>query len=49
MNGDRDHVSTAIYKYLGGTGRGADPVPPEIALDHPYRGWPCCGSARPRA
>jgi hypothetical protein len=38
MNGDRDHVSTAIYKYLGGTGRGSDPIPPEIALDHPYPG-----------
>ncbi len=38
MNGDRDHVSTAIYRYLGGTGRGADPVPAEIALDHPYAG-----------
>ncbi len=38
MNGDRDHVSTAVYDYAGGTGRGTDPVPPEIALDHPYAG-----------
>jgi hypothetical protein len=38
MNANRDHVSTAVYEYLGGTGRGGDPVPPEIALDHPYPG-----------
>ena len=38
MNGDRDHVSTATYDYLGHTGRGPKAVPPEIALDHPYRG-----------
>jgi hypothetical protein len=38
MNGDRDHVSTAVYDYLGGTGRGPDAVPAEIALDHPYAG-----------
>jgi len=38
MNNDRDHVSTAVYDYLDGSGRGATPVPPEIALDHPWRG-----------
>jgi hypothetical protein len=38
MNADRDHVSTAVYDYIGATGRGGDPVPPEIALDHPYAG-----------
>src|SRR3954447_11775105 len=38
MNGDRDHVSTAVYDYVGGTGRGSSPVPAEIALDHPYAG-----------
>jgi len=38
MNGDRDHVCTGIYEYLGATGRGSTPVPPEIALDHPYPG-----------
>ncbi len=38
MNNDRDHVSTAVYDYLGWTGRGPSPVPPEIALDHPWAG-----------
>src|SRR5579859_603679 len=38
MNTDRDHVSTAVYDYLGCTGRGGSPVPPEIALDHPWAG-----------
>ncbi len=38
MNNDRDHVSTAVYEYLGWTGRGPSPVPPEIALDHPWAG-----------
>jgi len=38
MNNDRDHVSTAVHNYVGGTGRGASAVPPEIALDHPWAG-----------
>jgi hypothetical protein len=38
MNSDRDHVSTGVYDYLGWTGRGPSPVPPEIALDHPWAG-----------
>ncbi len=38
MNGDRDHVSTGVYDYLGWTGRGRSAVPPEIALDHPWAG-----------
>jgi hypothetical protein len=38
MNTDRDHVSTAVYDYLGWTGRGRSPVPPEIALDHHWAG-----------
>ena len=38
MNADRDHVSTATYDYLGGTGRGPTAVPAEIALDHPWAG-----------
>jgi hypothetical protein len=38
MNNERDHVSTGVYEYLGGTGRPPSPVPPEIALDHPSAG-----------
>ncbi len=38
MNPDRDHVSTAGYDIAGAGGRGPAPVPPEIALDHPYEG-----------
>ena len=38
MNPDCDHVSTAGYDLAGATGRGPAPVPPEIALDHPYPG-----------
>jgi hypothetical protein len=38
MNNDRDHVSTAVYDYIGWTGRGPSAVPPEIALDHPWPG-----------
>jgi hypothetical protein len=38
MNNDRDHVSTAVYDYVGWTGRGPSAVPPEIALDHPWPG-----------
>ena len=38
MNPNRDHVSTAAYDLAGSVGRGPAPVPPEIALDHPYAG-----------
>ena len=38
MNPNRDHVSTAGYDLAGAVGRGPAPVPPEIALDHPYEG-----------
>jgi hypothetical protein len=34
----RDHVHTLLYKYRFEVGRGADPVPVELALDHPYKG-----------
>jgi len=38
MNGDRDHVSTSLYEFRGSVNRPEWPVPPEISLDHPYRG-----------
>ncbi|HEX5945917.1 MAG TPA: hypothetical protein VFY82_06545 [Acidimicrobiales bacterium] len=38
MFGERDHVHTLLYLYKGATARDADGVPPELALDHPYRG-----------
>ncbi len=38
MNPDREHVSTSLYDFRGGTGRPGWPVPAEIALDHPYGG-----------
>lgn len=38
MNPNRDHVSTAAYDLAGAVGREPAPVPPEIALDHPYQG-----------
>jgi hypothetical protein len=41
MNPDRDHVSTGPYLVLGASARGADPVPAELALDHPYPGLVC--------
>jgi hypothetical protein len=36
MRTDRRHVSTAYYDLVGATGRGAKPVPMELALAHPY-------------
>ena len=36
MRTDRRHVSTAYYDLVGVTGRGAKPVPAELALAHPY-------------
>lgn len=38
MRSDRTHVSTAYYDLVGATGRGARPVPVELALHHPYPG-----------
>jgi hypothetical protein len=38
MFGERDHVHTKLYRYLGGAFRDEDGVPPELALDHPYAG-----------
>jgi len=35
---ERDHVHTVLYDHTGTTYRDADPVPIELALDHPYRG-----------
>jgi len=37
-NRDRDLVLTWLCDYRGRVRRDADSVPPEIALDHPYRG-----------
>ena len=34
----RDHVHTLLYRYRFQTGRGPDPVPAELALDHPHEG-----------
>jgi hypothetical protein len=38
MNGEREHVSTSLYDFVGAVNRPDWPVPPEIALDHPYDG-----------
>ena len=38
MFGERDHVDTKLYRYLGGAFRDEDGVPPELALDHGYGG-----------
>lgn len=38
MNPDREHVSTSLYDFRGSANRAGWPVPPEIALDHPYGG-----------
>ena len=35
---ERDHVHTALYDFAWGFGRDPDGVPPELALDHRYRG-----------
>jgi hypothetical protein len=34
----RENISTAFYRYDGGVFRDADGVPPELALEHPYKG-----------
>jgi hypothetical protein len=36
MNPNRRHVSTSYYDLVAATGRGARPVPAELALHHPY-------------
>jgi hypothetical protein len=35
----RDHIHTVVYKYVDAVGRDEDGVPPELALDHPYKGF----------
>lgn len=34
----RDHVHTRMYRYRWGAFRDEDGVPPELALDHPFKG-----------
>jgi hypothetical protein len=34
----RDHIHTLLYLYKGAEARDADGVPPELTLDHPFRG-----------
>jgi hypothetical protein len=38
MFADRDHIHTLLYRYEWTVYRDADPVPVELALDHPYQG-----------
>jgi hypothetical protein len=38
MFDERDHVHTLLYRHRFDVGRDADPVPAELALDHPYKG-----------
>jgi len=38
MFDDRDHVHTLLYTYQFEVGRDENPVPAELALDHPYKG-----------
>ncbi|HLG86608.1 MAG TPA: hypothetical protein VKZ79_05360 [Alphaproteobacteria bacterium] len=38
MQPARDNVSTAFYQYPWGAFRDPDGVPPELALEHPYKG-----------
>jgi hypothetical protein len=38
MEPARDNISTAFYKYRWGVFRDEDGVPPELALEHPYKG-----------
>ncbi|MGZ4139518.1 MAG: hypothetical protein ACXVD8_06665 [Actinomycetota bacterium] len=35
---ERDHIHTKMYRYRGGVFRDPDGVPPEIALDHQFKG-----------
>jgi len=38
MQPPRDNISTAFYRYAWGAFRDVDGVPPELALEHPYKG-----------
>lgn len=38
MQPPRDNISTAFYQYVWGVFRDQDGVPPELALEHPYKG-----------
>ena len=38
MNGDREHVSTCLYDFVGSVNRPAWPVPAELSMDHRYDG-----------
>jgi hypothetical protein len=38
MFAERDHIHTLLYLFKGAETRDADGVPPELALDHPFRG-----------
>lgn len=38
MNTDREHVSTSLYDFRAAANRPGWPVPPELAMDHPYGG-----------
>lgn len=38
MEPPRDNISTAFYQYVWGAFRDHDGVPPELALEHPYKG-----------
>jgi hypothetical protein len=38
MQPARDNISTAFYRYDWGAFRDEDGVPPELALEHPYKG-----------
>lgn len=38
MQPPRDNISTAFYRYVWAVGRDEDGVPPELALEHPYKG-----------
>jgi hypothetical protein len=35
---ERDHIHTKMYRYRGGVFRDPDGVPPELALDHGFKG-----------
>jgi hypothetical protein len=35
---ERDHVHTLLYRHRFDVGRDPEPVPAELALDHPYKG-----------
>lgn len=38
MFGERDHIHTLLYRHAFTAAAGADPVPAELALDHPFGG-----------